>query len=237
MATGRALAHCAELIIGNQTTALTVRRHPRARRMALRLAADGDGVIVTIPPAAPFAAGVELARRNSEWIARRQAARPRRVPFAEGCVIPLRGVGHRVCHRPGQPGGVIVDAGCLNVGGSAGRLGPRVEAWLGGQARRDIAAEAEALAPRVRRPYGRITVRDTRSRWGSCAASGNLSFSWRLIMAPPSVLAYVVAHELAHLVERNHGARFWALVDTLVEDTAAARIWLKRHGPALHRYG
>ncbi len=227
----------ADLVVDNQSMALTVRRHPRARRMTLRLAVDSDGVIVTIPANAPFAAGVELARRSTGWIARRLSARPERVAFIDAAVIPLRGTGHRVRHQPGQPGGVVVEGGQLLVGGAASQLGPRLEAWLREQARGDLTAEATAMAPRLRRMYGRIGVRDPRSRWGSCAASGNLSFSWRLILAPPPILTYVVAHELAHLVERNHGPRFWAIVGTLVDDTAGVRAWLQRHGPALHRYG
>ncbi|MEL7679488.1 SprT family zinc-dependent metalloprotease, partial [Elizabethkingia meningoseptica] len=97
----------------------------------------------------------------------------------------------------------------------------RVEAWLRREARADLASEVARLAPGVDRPPGRIGVRDTRSRWGSCSADGNLSFSWRLILAPPPVLAYVAAHELAHLIERNHGPRFWALVARLGGDGVA----------------
>jgi hypothetical protein len=84
---------------------------------------------------------------------------------------------------------------------------------------------------------GRITVRDTRSRWGSCAADGQLNFSWRLILAPPYVLDYVVAHELAHLVHRDHSPAFWALADHLTDHLSAAKAWLNAHGKTLHRYG
>ena len=80
-------------------------------------------------------------------------------------------------------------------------------------------------------------MRDTKSRWGSCSAAGSLSFSWRLIMAPEPVLDYVVAHEVAHLIEMNHSARFWKLVRTLVPDPAAQRAWLKRHRAELLSYG
>ena len=80
-------------------------------------------------------------------------------------------------------------------------------------------------------------MRDTRSRWGSCSADGKLSFSWRLVMAPEGVLDYVVAHEVVHLVERNHGSRFWDLVTRLTDDAGTARAWLNAHGARLHRYG
>ena len=82
----------------------------------------------------------------------------------------------------------------------------------------------------------RITVRDTASRWGSCSAARSLSFSWRLILAPDFVLDYVVAHEVAHLREMNHGPRFWAHVRSLVPDIETPQDWLKVHGRGLQRY-
>ena len=93
------------------------------------------------------------------------------------------------------------------------------------------------MGTEIGRPPARISMRDTRSRWGSCSRAGNLNFSWRLVMAPENVLDYVVAHEVAHLRELNHSARFWTLVDTLCPDVKDARWWLRTHGAALHRYG
>ena len=82
-----------------------------------------------------------------------------------------------------------------------------------------------------------IAIRDTKSRWGSCSSTGTLSFSWRLIMAPPLVLDYLAAHEVAHLKELNHSNRFWTLLHELCPATDEAERWLKRHGAELHRYG
>jgi len=96
---------------------------------------------------------------------------------------------------------------------------------------------AEAYARQVERKLGRITLRDTRSRWGSCAANGNLSFSWRLVLAPVEVLDYVVAHEVAHLVHHNHSPAYWAVVRELVPEADGLRRWLKTNGPRLHLYG
>ena len=86
------------------------------------------------------------------------------------------------------------------------------------------------------KPHGRIAVRDTRSRWGSCSSKGTLSFSWRLVLAPPFVLDYLVAHEVAHLAHMNHSAAFWALARRLAPRMPEAELWLKVHGPVLHRY-
>ena len=123
------------------------------------------------------------------------------------------------------------------VTGQAEHLGRRVEDWLKREARREVEKRAYAKAELLGKRISHITIRDARSRWGSCSPKGRLSFSWRLIMAPRSVIDYVVAHEIAHLVEKNHGFRFWRLVATLTDEMTAARTWLKRHGEALHRFG
>ena len=109
--------------------------------------------------------------------------------------------------------------------------------WLREQARSEIATRVQEKACLLERAPGRITVRDTRSRWGSCSHDGNLSFCWRLVMAPMMVLDYVVAHEVAHLRWTHHGPRFWATVATLTANAGAARCWLDDHGERLHRYG
>ena len=113
----------------------------------------------------------------------------------------------------------------------------RVRRWLIAEARREIGGRAERLVHRVERPMRRLSIRDPATRWGSCSATGSLSFSWRLILAPPAVLDYVVAHEIAHLRELNHSARFWSEVAGLVGDSKAERAWLRRNGTQLRRYG
>jgi predicted metal-dependent hydrolase len=223
---------------------LVIRRHPRARRLTLRLPVGGDGIVVTIPERAAFEDGVALARTNSGWIADRMGSRPERVGFCNGAILPLRGTDHEIRHLPAGSTPiqvrvrVRVEDGRILISGAEAELAARLEAWLRRQARGDLEEHVGRLAPKVGRPVGRIGVRDTRSRWGSCSAAGALSFSWRLILAPSEVLEYVVAHELAHLAERNHGPRFWAVVAELHGDGVDhARAWLRRHGPGLHRYG
>ena len=79
-----------------------------------------------------------------------------------------------------------------------------------------------------------MTFKDTRSRWGSCTSDGRLAFSWRIVMAPPYVIDYLAAHEVAHLAEMNHGPRFWTACRRLCPRTDEAKAWLKRHGTMLH---
>ena len=218
-------------------TTLLVRRHPRARRASLRISADGEGVIVVLPARKRLEDGVALAREHAEWIRDRLRALPRRVPFADGAVLPVHGRSLVVRHIQGHPARVRETGDMLVVGGEAESISRRIEAWLRGEARRVLTQCAGAQAERLGRAPGRISIRDTRSRWGSCSSAGMLSFSWRLILAPPEVLDYVVAHEMAHLAQRGHGAEFWRIVARLTAHTDAGRAWLRLKGRDLFRYG
>jgi predicted metal-dependent hydrolase len=124
----------------------------------------------------------------------------------------------------------------LHVPGGAAGLPPRVGAFLKDAARRGCAGAVARHAARLGRAPRRLTLRDPRSRWGSCTSEGDLMFSWRLAMAPSAVLDYVVAHEVAHLAELNHSPRFWAEVRRLCPDFEAQRAWLRRHGAGLHAF-
>ena len=139
-------------------------------------------------------------------------------------------------NKAGQPGGKLkLEGGRLLVSGPPEGAPGRARAFLKDAARAALVPAAHGYAEQVGRRAARITLRDTRSRWGSCSSEGALSFSWRLAMAPPEVLDYVAAHEAAHLVEMNHGPRFWALVERLRPDWRESRDWLRRHGGDLHR--
>lgn len=215
---------------------LVIRRSARAMRMSLRLD-PGGGVVVVLPAGVPAAEAERFARKQRDWISRRLAGLPRRIAMTGGDSVPLMGLPHLVRHVPDARRGVWAEAGEILVSGRLEHVSRRVEAFLREEARLVLTHRARTLAEIIGRKPGRVTVRDTRSRWGSCSASGALSFSWRLILAPGWILDYVVAHEVAHLAEMNHGPGFWGLVADMVGDPAPARAWLKRHGPDLHRYG
>ena len=123
------------------------------------------------------------------------------------------------------------------VSGRAEHLARRLRDWLRREALAAIAPLARAKSTLLDRAHGRISIRNQKSRWGSCSAKGNLSFNWRLILAPDDVLDYVVAHEVAHLAQANHSPAFWAVVDRLTPHGCYGRRWLKQHGGALFRYG
>jgi len=218
------------------------RRSARARRMLLRVDPARGGPELVLPQGVTPEVGADFARRHIGWLRLRLARLPQRVGFVDGAEVPILGVPHRLRHRPDQRGGVwrLVDpdgSAELHVAGRAEHMARRVADYLKAEARRVIVPRARAHAAALGRPLGRITLRDTASRWGSCSARGDLSFSWRLILAPEAVLDYVVAHEVAHLVEMNHSARFWRQVERLLPGHDPARAWLKRHGGRLHAYG
>ncbi|GAB6052399.1 SprT family zinc-dependent metalloprotease [Magnetospira thiophila] len=230
---------CCLLDLDGRAVPLRIRRHKRARRMILRLDPQGDGVLLTLPAGVPLAQAKHFAESKGGWILDHLTRRPSPRPFVDGAEIPLRGEPHRLCHRPGARGSVwcLAEAQEIHVAGDAAHLSRRLHDWLRAEARRDITTRAASICADLGRSHGRITLRDPRSRWGSCAHNGNLSFSWRLILAPEAVLDYVVAHEVAHLSIRDHGPRFHALVARLTEHATSGRAWLKRHGRDLHLYG
>jgi len=213
------------------------RRSTRAHRISLHIDPRDGTVVVTLPSRAGRNAGVALLMTHADWVADRLAALPAAVPFADGAMVPFLGVPHRIRHRPEARGAAWCEAGEICVTGRAEFLSRRVTDFLRAEALcrlRAVAAEKAALARLVPR---RIAVKDTQSRWGSCAADGSISFSWRLVMAPGFVQDYVAAHEVAHLRHMNHGPRFWALVVTLSPHTAQAVPWLRGEGARLLRIG
>jgi predicted metal-dependent hydrolase len=217
---------------------LAVRRSPRARHIALRIDAARRGVELVLPRGISARNGLAFLAARRHWIAARLAQLPRPVPFVEGAVVPVFGIPHRIRREPdplAPP--VAIVAGEIRVRGAPQHLARRVRDHLARTVRQELACRARPLASRIGRSVARVGVREMRSRWGSCSGSGNLSFCWRLVFAPDSVVDYVVAHEVAHLAEMNHGPRFWQLVRRLMPENAAARAWLKRHRDSLFCYG
>jgi predicted metal-dependent hydrolase len=223
---------------------IEVRRHPAARRLTLRVSKTKRAVIITVPPYYRMEEAGKFVRSHIDWVRERLGSVPEPVPFADGARIPLRGRLHGVRFTgPRRARGVveIEDADGrmpgLNVSGHPEHAPRRLKDWLVDQARTDLDACVGTHARRLGVRARSITLRDQTSRWGSCTATGLLSFSWRLILAPALVLDYVAAHEVAHLIEMNHGPRFWKLVARTMPRVEDAKRWLRTHGSDLHRYG
>ncbi|WP_246116863.1 M48 family metallopeptidase [Denitrobaculum tricleocarpae] len=220
-----------------QQIPLEIRRHARARRITLRLTPDGLGVRLVLPERVPLKEGLAFAERNRGWILKRLSDQPGRVVFCDGAVIPILGQTRTIRHAPEARRGVWQEDDVIWVSGFAEHLSRRVTDHLKSEARREITTRARAKAKSRDLRIARISIRDTTSRWGSCSSSGNLNFSWRLIFAPELVLDYVVAHEVAHLREMNHGPAFWHLTRQMTENVGQAKTWLTNNGNSLLRYG
>ena len=215
---------------------LSVRVNRRARRISLRVDPADGRVVLVLPASRARAEGLRFAATKAAWLLARLDDVPPRQPFSDGAVAPLLGRPHVVRHDPRGSGVRVVD-GAIRVAGRAEHMARRLKDWLKLEARRDLSARALAAAARIEEKVTRVTVRESRTRWGSCTRSGRLSFCWRLIFAPEHVIDYVVAHEVAHLRHMNHGPRFWRLVGELCPGHAEARAWLGEKGAQLHRYG
>lgn len=213
------------------------RRSRRARRVSLRIDPRGGAVVVTLPHKASRTAGVALLMDHAGWVSARLAALPGALPFVEGHRVPLHGIDHAIRHIGASRGTVSAHNGEILVAGDLEFLGRRVADFFRTEARRSLSEYVYEAAERAGLKPKRITVKDTRSRWGSCAANGNLAFSWRLVMAPPFVQQYVSAHEVAHLRFMHHGPEFWQLVGELTPHTDTACRWLRDHGARLFRIG
>ncbi len=213
-------------------------RSARARRASLRVDAARRRVVLTAPLRMSRAIAVGFAETQAGWIAARLRRLPARRPFVDGAELPFFGEPHVVRHRPEMRGTVWRDGGEIHVAGRAEHLPRRLRDWLTLEVRQRLVPLVHAKAAEVGRPVRRITLRDNRSRWGSCGPDASMSFSWRLVFAPPHVVDYLVAHEVAHLVHMNHGPRFWALTRELCNGSMDdADAWLKKNGDLLLQYG
>ncbi len=214
-----------------------LRRDRRARNITIHIDVTIGGARVVMPVSASVAEAERVVRRHARWVLDRIDALPAHVAFADGAVIPFLGEPHRIAHVAEGRGVIERADGTLHVYGAREHLPRRLRDWLRREAAAAISPLALAKAETVGRTVRRVSLRDPRSRWGSCSAEGRLSFSWRLILAPPMALDYVVAHEVAHLVEMNHSPAFWRVVDTLTPHAREAKRWLRANGESLHAYG
>jgi predicted metal-dependent hydrolase len=232
-----------EVATASGVMAVDLRRHPRARNYTLRIAGPSRPPVLTVPKRGSLNEARRFLDRHVAWLERQVEKQPQPMPIADGVVIPLRGVPHVVRHAPGMRGTVAIVANdisgmpALAVAGELAHLRRRVVDFLKREAKRDLewAVIRHTLQLGVRATA--VRLRDQSTRWGSCSPDGHLSFSWRLVLAPPFVLDYLAAHEVAHLRELNHSYRFWRICEALAPQTERARAWLRANGPLLHAVG
>jgi predicted metal-dependent hydrolase len=225
--------------VGGRSLPITIRENQRATRITLRIEPGGKALKMTIPYGLHHRDVDDFLERHNGWLTAKLSKFSDEASVADGGKIDIRGVSHRIEHTGSMRGlthvaetaeGELV----LRVSGLPENLSKRVATFLKKEARADLERLVAFHAKAVGKPVRSISMKDTRSRWGSCSHEGNLSFSWRIVMAPESVIDYLAAHEVAHLREMNHGPKFWALCEKLCPDMEVSKAWLKRNGSQLH---
>lgn len=211
---------------------ITLRRSARARRFSLRVSRVDGRITLSLPVRAREAEAMAFARSQEGWLRDALARLPQTDFVGIGSEIPVEGRPVRLVRGEGRK--IVLAGDSLQIPGDPAQAGARAQAWLKALARDRLVAASDHYAAVIGHQVARVTLRDTRSRWGSCSHDGALMYSWRLILAPPPVLAYVAAHEVAHMLEMNHSDRFWAVVERLYPGWQAERRWLHSHGTALH---
>ena len=212
---------------------LILKPHSRARRLKLRYDAARQAALITMPPRTSAATAMAFVERNLDWLAKQQENFADQETLGPDRYLSFLGHDHLILHQPDQSGRVKREEGRIIVGGPEGGFDVRLLNWLKKQARHHLEQAVTEKAIALGVEYHRIRIGDPKSRWGSCSSRKTLSFSWRLIMTPATVLDYVVAHEVAHLREMNHSPAFWREVDRLVDHRQQSRRWLRQHGPRL----
>jgi predicted metal-dependent hydrolase len=254
------------LCVPNVGCTVELRRSARAKRFSLKVSHTERTAILTLPNRGRVEDANAFLARHAQWLKNQLERLPEPVPFVDGAMVPLRGEMHQLRFAGARRDNGVVwvektpdmrtsalpgafdwrSLGCARSDAPTSRLcisgewehAPRrFSDWLRAEVRKDLAGSVEKHAKTLKCHPKRIAIRDQATRWGSCSTSGTLSFSWRLIFAPPFVLDYVAAHEVAHLREMNHGPRFWRLVRDTVPLMQRARVWLKTNGATLHRFG
>ncbi|RED47699.1 M48 family metallopeptidase [Aestuariispira insulae] len=224
--------------LGDVVIDILVRQSERARNLSLKYDSKKDMAVLVLPRGISEKRGFAFVEQHQDWLLDQIRSLPERLSFQVGISIPYQGVDHVIRHDPDRRYGVRVTEGPgLAVAGPEEHLSRRLRDHLKKEAKARIVPLAKDYADQIGKTVGRISIRDQKTRWGSCSAKGDLSFNWRLIMAPPEVLDYVVAHEVAHLAQHNHSPAFWAVVEQIQPEMKRWRTWLKRHGNHLHRIG
>lgn len=220
------------LKIGTPEMAVALRRNKRAKRLTLRVSSVDGRPVLTLPPRASIKEARQFLQQQESWLRLRVDAAPKRVIVAPGVSIPF--LGEKLLIRSHSKTRASLAPGHIFVPKSK-HHGTAVAGILKSRARILVSAHAKTYAQMLGHTFGRISLRDPRSRWGSCSTEGNLMFSWRLVLAPEKVLEYVVAHEIAHLAEMNHSKAFWQTVEGLMPEYRNHQNWLKQNGAVLHQ--
>lgn len=222
------------VIQGDPPVRVHLRRSARARRISLRVSRLDGKVTLTHPASVPAGEALDFAHERADWLRGHVTDVPLSVRVGIGTELPIEGQLRRVVQTQGRR--IELAPFEIAVPGSPETVGKRLESYLKTLARDRLAAASDDYAARLGKSFQRISLRDTRSRWGSCSSRGTLMYSWRLVMAPPEVLRYVAAHEVAHLAQMNHSRAYWDGLLRIHGPFDIQRRWLHEQGGDLHRF-
>ena len=224
-----------EIVLGDRTLPIELRRMKRARRLTLRLAPDGSAVRITLPPWCAAREAVAFAHARADWLNRQLAKVPEpRDPATTGTLL-FRGTELSVVWAPDAARKPRLDGDVLYLGGAQETVTRRLQRWLEGEALRLFEADAADYCAVAALPLAPVRLTRARRRWGSCSSEGTLRLNWRLVQAPDAVRRSVVAHEVTHLVHFDHSPAFHALLDRIYDgEIGAANKWLSVHSRSLY---
>ncbi|MEZ5813338.1 MAG: SprT family zinc-dependent metalloprotease [Alphaproteobacteria bacterium] len=219
---------------------VTLKRSKRARRLGLRLDPKERVFHLVVPAGVSLRRAERFAEEHDSWMIDKLMELPEPIPFEYGTVLPVLGQNRRIhVFYDETLRKTFIDLKDKELLVTTNKDDPsaRIERYLKKLAKDELTMLAHEKAAQIRRKVFGVSVRDTKSRWGSCSADGNLSFSWRLLFAPYEAFDYVVAHEVAHLRHMDHSNDFWHLCRDLSEDFFEGEYWMREHGHELMRYG
>jgi len=215
---------------------IKVVRSARYKKLSLRIDTKLRMPILNVPTFCPTTSAVNFANQNRKWIEDHLNRLAESKTFAPGDIISLFGEQTEICHFPELKSGVIWQNGKLMVSGGIEFLPRRVKDFIYEETRRRLLHLSREKAQQIGCSVNRVVIKDTKSRWGSCSSLNNINYNWRIALAPVPVIDYLVAHEVSHLLHRNHGSAFWQCVEKLAPDAASAREWLRQNSRSLYAY-
>ena len=208
------------------------------KRITLSFSSKMRRMVLTAPPRTPRTYLRNFIKTHHDWI-QQQFTKPIAEPkaFEPGTIVPFQGKLYVLAHQVSNKVIVETRSNTLFVQAAVSRIDTHVRRWLLKQAVTSLELASYNFAKMLGVSIEKITVKAMHTRWGSCSSDGNLNYNWRLILAPPEILSYVCAHEVAHRIHMNHSAAFWQTVEALCPDYKAARLWLKKNGASLYAFG
>lgn len=226
------------LLIEDKLVPLIVRENSKARRLTLRFRPETGGeIVLTIPRYHSKRQIIAFIEKSKPWLKKQVAKSITQTSYMEGMVLPIFGQPYVLRHKPSKSFRSWWGDDHLLIHSPIEKFGSAVQRSLHQVAKKFLTERSTVYATQLEKSVNRVTLRDTRSRWGSCTVDGNLSYSWRLIFAPELVADYVCAHEVAHLVEMNHSSQFWEIVQNFCPNYKQHRNWLRQNGKTLFQYG